>query len=94
LSGIAPVILLVLEDGKGRLRFFVHPDWRTIVQPGDLDYIESVLDDLRARAALDSDALFKQLSSLDVGPLVTLDSGTNIADHPAIRTMLPLFELL
>ena len=42
-SQIAPVILLVLRDEQGNLRFLVHPELRIIVHSRDLDYIESLL---------------------------------------------------
>jgi hypothetical protein len=81
------VILLVLEDGKSGLQFLAHPDWRRIVEAEDLDYIESLLQDFKGRAKLHPGALFKQVSSLQVGPLVTHEVGSRISDHP------PLIEL-
>jgi len=88
-----PVILL-LEDGRGSLRCLVYRDWRDVVQAQDIGYIESVLDDLRERAALDSEALFRQLSSLETGPLLTQSVGSNLADYPSIEKLLPRFEQL
>ena len=84
-------ILLVLEGDGGILRFFVQPKWRTFVQPEDLDYFESLLRDFPTRAAADPKALFKQLSSLSVGPLVTVEVGENISDRPNLVAMRSTF---
>ncbi len=84
-SRIAPVILLALRDREGNLHFLVHPDLPTIVQGEDLLYIQSLLEDFLLRATQEPEALFKQLSSLGVGPLITQVVGSNIADHPSLR---------
>jgi hypothetical protein len=34
---------------SGHLRLFVHPDWRSIVRPEDLDYIGEMLSDFKQR---------------------------------------------
>jgi hypothetical protein len=77
-------------DGKS-LIFLVKPDWRTIVHPEDLDYLESLLQDLPVRAALNAQALFKQLCSLGVGPLVAVEAGESISDHPAFAELRSTF---
>jgi hypothetical protein len=74
----------MLEDARGCLSFLVRQDWRVIVQAADLAYIESLLDDLLERAKLQPAPLFKQLSSLGVGPLVTQQTGENISDYLSI----------
>jgi hypothetical protein len=74
-SQIAPVILLVLRDERGNLRFL------------DLDYIESLLLDFGERAKQHPDDLFKQLSFLNVGPLVTKEVGSSLSDFPAIQKL-------
>jgi hypothetical protein len=52
-----------------------------------LEYIGSLLHDFLGRAKEQPAALFEQLSSLAVGPLVTQETGERISDHPV------LFEL-
>lgn len=86
-SGVATIILFVLADGEGILRFFVHPDWRTVVHTKDLDYIQSLLLDFTERNELHPEALFTQLSSLGVGPLVTKEVGKSISDHPILSEL-------
>ena len=87
MSRVAPVILVVLKDKKDNLRILVHPELRNMVQRDDLAYVESLLQDFLERASLHPAALFKQLSALGVGPLVTHQAGSSISDCP------PLFEL-
>jgi hypothetical protein len=84
----------VLEDGEGSLRFLVHPKLRAIVSDNDLSYLESLLKDFLERAKLNPAALFKQLSSLGVGPLVTQEAGSNISDHPSLLNLCSRFVQL
>jgi hypothetical protein len=84
---VAYIVVLVLEDEVGNLRFLVHPELRSVVSGNDQSYLESLLKDFLVRAKLHPAALFKHLSSLGVGPLVTHEVGTVISDRP------PLFEL-
>lgn len=90
-SGIAPVILLVLCDSGGDLRFLVHPELRTIVQGEDLVYIQSLLQDFLLRSRREPPALFKQLSTLGVGPLVTREVGSQLEEGPFLRGMSSIF---
>jgi hypothetical protein len=90
-SEAAPIILLVVEYLNGSIRFLVHPEWRAIVQAEDLDYIESLLRDFAERAEQDRQTLFKQLSFLGVGPLVTQVTGKRVADHPALSELCSSF---
>jgi hypothetical protein len=93
-SRIAPIVLLVLRDEKGRLRFHIHPELRTMVQGEDLAYLESLLQDFLERAKLHPEALFKQLSFLDVGSLTTQEVGSNLSDHPPLLKMCSRFVQL
>lgn len=81
MSRVAPVILLVLRDEAGNLRFMAHPNWRAIVQAEDLEYIDTLLRDFLERANLHPDVLFKHISSLAVGPLVTQEVGVSISGN-------------
>jgi hypothetical protein len=74
----------VLKDGAGRLHFLIDPGWRAIVQAKDVKYIESLFTDFLERAKERPTVLFEQLSTLAVGPLVTQETGEQIADHPAL----------
>lgn len=86
--------MLVLEDESGNLSFLVHPRLRSIVTGGDFFYIESLLEDFVERAKLHPEELFKQLSSLGVGPLVTKDTGANISDHNQLLELCSHFQRL
>ena len=86
-----PIILLVLEEQNRHLRFFVDPNWRSIVKAQDSSYMESLFPDLLERAKLHPDALFKQLSCLGVGPLVTRTVGSNFADDPSLIALYSRF---
>jgi hypothetical protein len=74
----------VLKHTGGSLRILVHPELRAIVQPGDIGYLEALLRDFLERVKLDPDALFKHLSSLGIGPLTTVDKGTELEDQPLL----------
>ena len=89
-----PVFLIVLEDSKQGLRFLVDPDWRGLVHEGDVEHIESLLSDFLERAKEQPEALFKQLSSLDVGALVTQETGEQISDRPALLELSSRFVRL
>ncbi len=89
-----PIILLVLKNREGKLRFLVHPELSKLVTGKDLFYVESLLRDFVERAKLDSEALFQQLSSLGVGPLVTQEVGSSIYDYPALLRLSSRFEQL
>ncbi len=86
--------MLVLEDGEGHLRFLVHPELHTVVADNDLSYLESLLKDFLERAMQHPAALFKQLSSLGVGPLVTQEVGSNISNHPLLLILCSRFVKL
>jgi hypothetical protein len=81
----------VLRDGEGNLRFFVHPELHIIIQEEDLDYIQSLLEDLLERAKREPEALFKQLSSLGVGSLVTQEVGSKLADNSSLQELSSRF---
>ena len=86
-SRFRPIILIVLRDGEGNLRFLLHPDLHLIVQQEDLEHIRSLLEDFLERAKLEPAALFKQLSSLGVGSLVTQEVGSNLEDDPSLKEL-------
>jgi len=93
-SRTASVILLVLRDEEGDLRFLVHPELRNIVQEEDSTYVESLLRDFLVRAELHPDALFEQISSLSVGPLVTHEAGSDLSNHPQLGQLCSKFVQL
>jgi len=92
--GVAPVIVLVLKGREGGLHILVHPDLRTIVRRKDLAFLESLLQDFTERARMHPAALFKHLSSLGAGPLVTHLVGANLSETPSIKELFSRFVLL
>jgi hypothetical protein len=80
-------VLLALRDAEGSLRFRVHPELRSIVHEDDLAYLESLLSDFVGRAKKDPEALFKQISSLGVGPLLTYEAGSALSEFPEIESI-------
>jgi len=84
----------VLENAAGDLRFLVDPGWRTLVKSEDTDHIESLWVDFGERADLDPASLFKQLSSLGVGPLTVHEAGERISDRPALLELVSRFVQL
>jgi hypothetical protein len=81
----------VLRDGEGNLRFLLHPELHLIVQKEDLEYIQSLLEDFLERAKREPAALFKQLSSLGVGSLVTQEVGSNLDDDSSLKELSSRF---
>jgi hypothetical protein len=81
----------VLEDARGGLRFLVDPGWRAVVRAEDVEYTESLLSDFLDRAKEQPATLFNQLSSLEVGPLVTQETGERISDHPFLLELYSRF---
>jgi hypothetical protein len=83
--------MLVLKSEDESLQFFIHPKWQTIVHEEDLAYIEALLQDLLDRAKMYPGDLFKQLTSLGVGPLTTQEVGFILDDHPFLLELLSKF---
>jgi hypothetical protein len=88
---VESIILLVVKNENGNLRFLVSPTFREVVQGHDLAYIDSLLNDFIERAKLDPVALIQQLCSLGVGPLVTQEAGPSLAAHPALLELCRRF---
>jgi hypothetical protein len=84
-------VLFVLKSEDGSLRFLIHSKIRQIVQGEDSAYIEELLQDFHGRAKRDPATLFKQLSSLGVGPLVTNQVGLDFSEHPSLVTQMQRF---
>jgi len=93
-GGATFTALLVFEDAKGGLCFLVRPDWRSAVQPEDVNYITNLFRDFPERADEQAAALFEQLSSLAVGPLVTQQTGERISDYPPLLDQFSRFVQL
>jgi hypothetical protein len=56
--------------------------------------MDSLLRDFLNRADEQPAALFKQLSSLGVGPLIASEVGKEISNHPRLMDLVSRFEQL
>jgi hypothetical protein len=54
------------------LRLLLHPQWRSMIDAADLEYVGELLTDFRQRCLIDPEALFLQLASL-AGQFVDID---------------------
>lgn len=86
-----PIILLGLFDERDQLSLLVDPEWRRLVEEEDLDYLECLLGDFVERAEQHPALLFKQLFSLNVGPLVARGVGSSLSDPNELTEMLSRF---
>jgi hypothetical protein len=90
LESASPLFMLVLDDERS-LRLFLNPNWREFVQAQDLEYLEMFIPDVKERAQEFPRQLLNQLASLSLGPLVTLETGGNFSEHPALAELFSLF---
>lgn len=74
-KGSKTLLLATLHDNYD-MQILVHPDWRSLVQKQDLDYLNELFESFIERASDDPLVVFKQLASLSVGPIVTKCAGT------------------
>jgi hypothetical protein len=91
LAKSGPVVALVILGEGGRLQFFIAPEFRSVMTAEDVEYFTSLLRDFRERASDDPEALFAQLTELNVGPLATEEVGSDIANHPSVMELRSRF---
>ena len=88
----APVVLLVLQNQAGGLRFMIHPDLRKMFNGYDLEYLDAMLLDFVDRSKTHPNELFRQISTIGgVGALVVRESGDDIAQCPKAIEMSRAF---
>jgi len=85
----AVIALFTLESRFGHLEIRVRKSWEQIVRSADREEMRSLLDDFKKRSAIDPPLLFKQASSLSVGPLIAHEVVSNIEGVPHIAEFLP-----
>jgi len=86
-------VLALFGEGNS-LSLYIDPAWHAFVHESDREYIESLLKDFAERINMDPEALFQQLCSLNVGPLVAVDVGTDLAEFPALLKLWSRFVRL
>jgi len=87
LTESGPVVALAILGEDGRLQFFIDPEFRRVMTAEDAEYFTALLQDFRKRASDDPEALFAQLTELNVGPLATEEFGSDIANHPSLMEL-------
>jgi hypothetical protein len=82
------VIMVLLADPDGKVRFLVHPELRNMFCGEDLAYIDALVWDLIERVQFQPEDVLKQLCSLgDIGPLVTLVASDERTDEAALSEL-------
>ena len=83
-----PVLLIAHWRKPVQLALFLNTIWREFVREEDREYIESLIEDLPQRAQIDSEGLFRHLSSLHAGPLITAEE-RSMASKEDFRSYIP-----
>ena len=73
--GNGVLLVFALKDESDELFMCIHPQWQHIVMHEDSAYIRELLSDLKQRAEDAPVDVFKQLSTLSVGPLIARGTG-------------------
>lgn len=81
----------MLFDERADLRIFVPPLLREIVIEDDLPFVGSLFGDFLVRAKEHPDELFRQLSCLNLGPLVTFEVESQLSAHPHLLALVQSF---
>src|SRR5947209_1968969 len=84
------VLLLARFRNEAHLEIRVRNDWKSVADPEDHSYISDLLFDLELRAKTAPAELFDQISTLSVGPLVSLP--TSNLDPQMTAILLKLWE--
>ena len=63
--------LVAKKQQSEGLSLFVNPAWREFVASRHWEYMDDLLEDFKERKRFEPDALFQQLCSLRVGPIIT-----------------------
>jgi hypothetical protein len=86
------VIVILVERGSEQIEILVRPNWRTIVEADDREYVQELLSDLKDRSLLDSENLLKHASLLSIGPLLTYAAGPQLVTHEGLMLLSRDFE--
>ena len=90
----SPVIVFAQRSPKLGLAIAVDPRWSASVLTQDAPEVAELLKDLAIRAKTDPDALWRHISSLNWGLLVTGECGRDLPDQLPILQILNRFEQL
>jgi hypothetical protein len=88
---IKNVILVVVREADGALKFLAHPNLHEVVEVTHLTYVMSLLEELLVCAKRHAEQLFHQLCSLVAGPILPWKVGEKIDDDPEVRDLATQF---
>lgn len=88
------LLAFVTSPSDGEVELHIRPRWEEIVGSCDRSYLEVLFRDFKDRAKSDPELMFRMLSSLAVGPLVTYDAGSDLNEHPEYRALWASFTEL
>jgi hypothetical protein len=86
--------VLLVEHASGSVLLFAAPGFRAIVEADDLPFLDRLLKDFSARSAEGPAELFRQVSALSMGPIVTQQVGVLVAEREHIESCCAGFERL
>jgi hypothetical protein len=75
-------LLLAIERPDGSAQFLIERDFRRRVKNEDFDFLQDSVRDYPARAKADCRALFRELASLQHGPIETREVFSCLAGDP------------
>lgn len=79
---------MLLLKKPGRLLVLIDPGWQSRILPADREFFEEIIADFAHRAESDALGLLKQASELNLGPLITLETGFLAADRGGIADLV------
>ena len=85
------VIAIVQRSELDAFHIRVRPNWQLVVEPEDYPVLQSLFDDFKQRAKDNLDDLFRHISDLGIGPLVTYDAGKDLANCPELLALFHRF---
>ena len=92
--GGGDAFLFFVRVTPSELKMLVSPYWRNFVTSQDVNYVENILADFMERTKTSPDTLFKQVSSLSVGPIITRVTGSKLEDYEEIKLLIRNFSEL
>ena len=87
-------VVVIFLLGKPVPSILLNPDWRAILPQSEWNYFQDLLFDWRQQAATRPEELFRQLSALNTGPLITHRVGRDLASDPKLSELASRFETL
>ncbi|HTB97119.1 MAG TPA: hypothetical protein VK716_08940 [Terracidiphilus sp.] len=85
-------LAVLLSHSANQGEFFVNPAWPAFVDSSKKELVASLLDDFSMRSKVDPSSLFRQLKSLNFGPVVTGAVGSFADREPELLDLLSRFQ--